>query len=124
MRFRWRYRSTVCFAAAPWPIWWKQHNSGRVSAIQLPHQSGADTQCDRRWNAMQSGAKRLPQAELKTGNTWPLSFAQEGLWLLHELAPENSAYNICRLLRLQGELNVDALHWSLKQIVARHETLR
>ncbi len=73
---------------------------------------------------MQSGLEHLPQAELKTGNTWPLSFAQEGLWFLHELAPNNPAYNICRLLRLKGELNVEALRWSVNQIVARHETLR
>ncbi|HEY8414036.1 MAG TPA: condensation domain-containing protein, partial [Pyrinomonadaceae bacterium] len=73
---------------------------------------------------MQSGVEHSPPAELKTGNTWPLSFAQEGLWFLHELAPANTAYNICRLLILQGELNVEALRWSLNQIIARHETLR
>ena len=56
----------------------------------------------------------MPQPQLQTDNTWPLSFAQEGLWFLHELEPNNSAYNICRLLRLTGELNVEALRWSLK----------
>ncbi|HXQ70877.1 MAG TPA: amino acid adenylation domain-containing protein, partial [Pyrinomonadaceae bacterium] len=73
---------------------------------------------------MQSGLEHLPQEELQASNTWPLSFAQEELWLLHDLAPNNSAYNICRLLRFQGELNVEALCWSLNQIIARHETLR
>ncbi len=63
-------------------------------------------------------------AALKAESTWPLSFAQEGLWLLHELASNNSAYNICRLLRFEGKLNVEALGWSLNQIIARHETLR
>ncbi|MEK6278965.1 MAG: amino acid adenylation domain-containing protein [Acidobacteriota bacterium] len=73
---------------------------------------------------MQSGLEHLPHEKLKTDNIWPLSFAQEGLWFLHELEPNNSAYNICRLLRFKGELNVEALSWSLNQIVERHETLR
>jgi amino acid adenylation domain-containing protein len=56
--------------------------------------------------------------------SFPLSFAQEGLWFLHQIEPGSPAYNISRLLKLRGELNVEALSWSLQRIIERHETLR
>ena len=62
--------------------------------------------------------------EAKIEASCPLSFAQEGLWFLHKLEPDSSAYNICRLVRFKGELNVAALGWSLNRIIERHETLR
>ena len=42
---------------------------------------------------------------LSTGPA-PLSFAQERLWFLHQLEPENPEYNIPLGLRLQGALNL------------------
>src|SRR5690606_2563199 len=35
----------------------------------------------------------------------PLSFAQEQLWYLHEVAPPNAAYNLSGALELQGMLD-------------------
>ncbi len=54
----------------------------------------------------------------------PLSFAQERLWFLTQLEPENPSYNLPFALRLSGELNVAALQKSIDAIIARHETLR
>lgn len=54
----------------------------------------------------------------------PLSFAQERLWFLTQLEPENSSYNLPFALRLSGELDVAALERSIDAIIARHETLR
>ena len=54
----------------------------------------------------------------------PLSFAQERLWFLSLLEPENTAYNISSAYRLTGPLRVDALERSLEEIVRRHEALR
>jgi amino acid adenylation domain-containing protein len=54
----------------------------------------------------------------------PLSFAQQRLWLIHQLEPESPLYNITRALRLEGELDVSALERSLQEIVRRHEALR
>ena len=54
----------------------------------------------------------------------PLSFTQQRLWLLNQLEPESSAYNMTRATRLTGRLNIDALSQSLTEIVARHEVLR
>jgi amino acid adenylation domain-containing protein len=54
----------------------------------------------------------------------PLSFAQERMWLLHELAPDSSAYNMPVALRLHGVLDRAALVRALDALVQRHETLR
>ncbi len=53
-----------------------------------------------------------------------LSFAQESLWLVDQLAPGNVAYNLPWALRLEGPLNVGALEQALTEVGRRHETLR
>jgi amino acid adenylation domain-containing protein len=53
----------------------------------------------------------------------PLSFSQERLWFFDKL--EGSLpYHLPTVLRLKGELNIDALSSALQQIVNRHEVLR
>ncbi|HEX5604654.1 MAG TPA: condensation domain-containing protein, partial [Pyrinomonadaceae bacterium] len=54
----------------------------------------------------------------------PASFAQERLWFLEQLEPGDAALNIRKAIRLKGELDVDALERSLREIVRRHECLR
>jgi amino acid adenylation domain-containing protein/non-ribosomal peptide synthase protein (TIGR01720 family) len=53
----------------------------------------------------------------------PLSFFQERLWFIDQL--EGSLqYHITAVIRLQGELNVQGLEYSIREIVNRHEVLR
>lgn len=52
-----------------------------------------------------------------------LSFAQELLWLQDQLTP-GPAYNVPRALRLLGDLDVDALTATLRDIVARQDIFR
>jgi amino acid adenylation domain-containing protein len=60
-----------------------------------------------------------------SGNTPPLSMAQQRLWFLSQMDPDSaSAYVITGSVRLEGKLNVDALQRALNQIVARHAPLR
>lgn len=59
----------------------------------------------------------------RTGNL-PLSFAQQRLWFLDQLEPNNPLYNIPVVIRLHGSLNENALQESLTEIVRRHEVLR
>ncbi|MGZ7081712.1 MAG: amino acid adenylation domain-containing protein [Candidatus Angelobacter sp.] len=54
----------------------------------------------------------------------PLSFAQQRLWFLDQLEPGSAAYNLRVAIRLVGDLNREALAWSLQEIVRRHEALR
>ncbi len=54
----------------------------------------------------------------------PLSFAQQRLWFLAQLAPASPAYTIPALLRLRGALDLVALQQSFNALVARHDALR
>src|SRR5437660_7846711 len=54
----------------------------------------------------------------------PLSFAQQRLWFLHQLAPDSPFYNISRSITLRGHLQRAALEQSLNELVRRHEALR
>ena len=57
------------------------------------------------------------------------SFAQQRLWFLSQMGGaiddgSIDAYNIARAVELRGDLDPAALHWSLGQVAARHESLR
>ncbi len=54
----------------------------------------------------------------------PLSYAQQGLWLLDQLNPGSVDYLVLTALRLRGPLDVPALETALSRIVERHEILR
>ncbi|MEH2448292.1 MAG: amino acid adenylation domain-containing protein [Nostoc sp.] len=54
----------------------------------------------------------------------PLSFAQQRLWFLAQLEPNSPFYNIPAAVRLQGQLNQEALQQSFNEILRRHEGLR
>ncbi|SFG29217.1 amino acid adenylation domain-containing protein [Novosphingobium sp. CF614] len=54
----------------------------------------------------------------------PLSFAQERLWILHRLAPQDTSYNLTRAFRLRGTLDKAALQAALTALAWRHELLR
>jgi amino acid adenylation domain-containing protein len=53
-----------------------------------------------------------------------LSFAQQRLWLLAQLQGLSATYNMPIALQLNGNLNIDALHSSLADLLNRHESLR
>lgn len=55
---------------------------------------------------------------------FPASFAQQRLWFLNQLAPDNPFYNVSAAIQLTGNLNLSALEKSFNEIVRRHETLR
>ena len=54
----------------------------------------------------------------------PASFAQELMWMIERASPGNSAYNVPRIRRLLGALDVVALQRACDALVARHEVLR
>lgn len=54
----------------------------------------------------------------------PLSFAQQRLWFLNQMAPKSGAYNCSAAMRLSGRLDIKALEFAFNEIVRRHEALR
>jgi amino acid adenylation domain-containing protein len=68
---------------------------------------------------LRSAPPLIPQT-----NRTCLSFAQQRLWFLDKLIPENPFYNIPAALRLTGKLDYLALKQAFDTIVQRHEALR
>ncbi len=64
----------------------------------------------------------IPRVE--RGGPLPLSYAQERLWFLEQLAPGRPVYNIALAIRLRGRLDRAALAAALDGAVRRHEVLR
>jgi len=57
-------------------------------------------------------------------NATPLSFSQQRLWVLDQIEPGQSAYNIPVAVRLRGQLQLAPFERALNEIVRRHEVLR
>ena len=55
---------------------------------------------------------------------FPASFAQQRLWFLDQFEPGTAAYNLPRIFRISGPLNVDALTRAFQEVVQRHGSLR
>ena len=54
----------------------------------------------------------------------PLSPSQRRAWLMSGLDDTGAAYNVPLAVELRGPLDPDALHRALREVVARHESLR
>ena len=46
------------------------------------------------------------------------------MWLIHELAPDNRAYNIPIALQLCGQLDINAMAQAIDAVRSRHDVLR
>lgn len=54
----------------------------------------------------------------------PLTFAQQRLWFLHRLDPQNPAYNITASRFFEGRIDLKVLEQSIDLLFERHEILR
>ncbi|MEG4277791.1 amino acid adenylation domain-containing protein [Microcoleus sp. MON1_C1] len=71
-----------------------------------------------------SSLTHTPIVSMGREGNLPLSFAQQRLWFLDQLVPNNPFYNVPAALRLTGSLNFSALQQTFNEIVRRHEALR
>lgn len=55
---------------------------------------------------------------------FPISFAQQRFWLLHQLNPNSRGCNSFETFLIKGDLNVEALQQSLGFMIQRHEVMR
>ena len=65
-----------------------------------------------------------PQDRAGAARVFPMSFAQQRLWMLDRLLPPGAVYNMPKFVRLVGALDVAALRGALNEVVRRHEALR
>jgi amino acid adenylation domain-containing protein len=95
--------------------------AARVAALSPEHRALLELQIKRKnlEQAIELGIPKRPESQ-----DIPLSPAQERLWLLHQLEPNQPTYNESLSFRLRGTLQVDLLKRSILQIIERHEILR
>jgi len=84
--------------------------------------SGTRTGQRARWRP--DGRLQLLRGPVTASATAPLSYAQQRIWSLEQIAPGNLAYHNAVALRLRGRLDADALRRALQEVVGRHEALR
>ena len=68
------------------------------------------------------GQERIERVE--RGGLLPVSFAQQRLWFLEQLAPGSVAYLVPSARRLRGRVEGEALERALSELIQRHESLR
>ncbi len=54
----------------------------------------------------------------------PVSYQQQGLWLLEQVSKTSLAYNAQNVIRIRGEVSIDALQRALDRVIERHEIFR
>lgn len=81
-------------------------------------------------NGLASARNRTAQAESSRANLlenaaqFPLSLAQESLWVDARITPCPAVYNIPEAWRLKGLLDLQAMQCAVEKIMQRHEALR
>jgi hypothetical protein len=68
--------------------------------------------------------KLLREKELAVERLYPLSYNQQGIWFLSQLAPESMVYNVSFAARIKSVVNVPALRRAFQKLVDRHPSLR
>ena len=63
----------------------------------------------------------LTISKVRVGELLP---AQNRLWFLYKLNPQDCVYNLPITLKLKGKLNIQALEKSINYMIQRHESLR
>ncbi|HEY4181355.1 MAG TPA: non-ribosomal peptide synthase/polyketide synthase [Kofleriaceae bacterium] len=74
--------------------------------------------------SQRDGVEAPPITPAPRGGPLALSYAQQRMWFLNQLAPTSPAYHIAIGRSLRGALDTEALRLAFEDLVARHEVLR
>jgi Condensation domain len=69
-------------------------------------------------------AQLLRKKASESGSSHPLSYNQQGIWFLHQLAPESSVYNVNFAARISAHIDISALKRAFQTLIDRHPALR
>ncbi len=69
-------------------------------------------------------ARLLREKAERAAAVFPLSHGQRGLWFLHNVDPNSSAYNVCYPSRIRSSLDLAAFRRAVQKLVDRHPGLR
>ncbi|MBW4673819.1 MAG: amino acid adenylation domain-containing protein [Desmonostoc geniculatum HA4340-LM1] len=75
-----------------------------------------------KWKGGKFQADTIPKRQIS--QNIPLSFSQQRLWFIDQLYHGSSFYNIPIAFHIKGQLNINALHQSLNEILKRHQIWR
>jgi amino acid adenylation domain-containing protein/non-ribosomal peptide synthase protein (TIGR01720 family) len=90
--------------------------------VELAHRLGYDISTESQTPQPSPAFAPIPIAP--RSDALQLSYGQQRLWFLDQLAPDTPLYNIAPAIEMSGKLDVTALERSLNEIVQRHEVLR
>ena len=71
-----------------------------------------------------ASVEQMPMERISREQPLALSFAQQRLWFLSQLEPDNPFYNVPLAIRFSGQLYLAALEHAFNEIIRRHEALR
>jgi amino acid adenylation domain-containing protein len=67
----------------------------------------------------------IPRLEAtQTGDAFPMTFAQEQLWFLDQVAPGSPVYNMVDVIPFTGRYDAQAMRRAMNELMRRHEVLR
>jgi Condensation domain len=69
-------------------------------------------------------AKLLRKEASESRSFQPLSYNQQGIWFLYQLAPESMVYNVNFAARIRSNVDIPALRRAFQALVDRHPALR
>ena len=94
--------------------------AGLAACVAAKLQSGAP-------GAVSAARRALQVSDLRRASRdqpLPLSFAQERLWVMNQVAPGSPVYNVFQALHVTGPLSAPVLERCLLEVIRRHEVLR
>ncbi len=94
----------------------------RLAALTPEQRRLLELRMQRQAKADPARPRPLPRAA--GANAFPLSFAQQRLWLLERMGLGGAAYNVFQAVRLTGPLDVEVLGRCFAEIARRQESLR
>ncbi len=60
----------------------------------------------------------------ETSETYPLSFAQQRIYIVSQVEATGTGYNMPAAVTLEGKVDIQRLEWAFRELIHRHEALR